>query len=188
MKSFRRNQLTFAEQLEKKTDPRLRSRPKLVYGQTQTSAHPCVPRPKLQGLDGSSSALRSGRWSGDGLIRGNFGLKSLIIDGFERSWVWSEATSSAIGSDHNLFERTWVWSEMFLNAIGSAQEQFRAPYFFIFFVVFSLRDAATIKQRSDQRLIWSPIAPIRKKGVQLIARAGPLSINWRPRCFLWKAV
>ena len=49
--------------------PRLRSRPKLVYDQTQSSADPCVPRTKLQGLDGSSSALRSGRWSGDGLIR-----------------------------------------------------------------------------------------------------------------------
>ena len=40
--------------------PRLRSGPKLVYDQTQLSAHPCVPRPKLQGLDGSSSALKSG--------------------------------------------------------------------------------------------------------------------------------
>ena len=67
--------------------PRSRSRPKLIYDQTQSSAHPCVPRPKLQDLDGSSSALRSGRWSGDGLIRGNFGLRSLIIGGFERTWV-----------------------------------------------------------------------------------------------------
>ena len=39
--------------------PRLRSRPKLTSDQTQSSAHPCVPRPKLQGLFGSSSALRS---------------------------------------------------------------------------------------------------------------------------------
>ena len=29
-----------------KRQPRLRSRPKLVYGQTQSRAHPCVPRPK----------------------------------------------------------------------------------------------------------------------------------------------
>ena len=144
----------------------MRSRPKLVYDQTQSSAHPCVPRPKLQDLDRSSSALQSGWWSGDGLIRGKFGLKSLIIGGFERTWVWSEPTSSAIESDHNLFERTWVGSEMFLNAIGSDQGQFRAPYFFIFFLFTErcwLCQEATIKQRSDQRLIWSPIAPIRKK-------------------------
>ena len=134
--------------------PRLRSRPKLSSDQTQSSAHPCVPRPKLQGLFGSSSALRSGTRSGDGLIRGHFGLKSLIIGGFERTWVWSEATSSAIGSDHNLFERTfvwseatssaigsdhnliertWVWSEMLLNAIGSDQGPFRAHFFSHFF-------------------------------------------------------
>ena len=37
--------------------PRLRFRPKLSYDQTQSSAHPCVPRPKLQGLFGSSSAI-----------------------------------------------------------------------------------------------------------------------------------
>ena len=79
--------------------PRLRSRSKLGYDQTQSSAHPCVPRPKLRGLDKSSSALQSGRWCGDGLIRGNFGPKSLTISGFERTWVRSEATSGAIGSD-----------------------------------------------------------------------------------------
>ena len=62
----------------------LRSRLKLVYVQTQSSAHPCDPRPKLQGLDGSSSALQPGRWSGDGLIRGQLDLKSLIIGGFVR--------------------------------------------------------------------------------------------------------
>ena len=39
---------------------RLSSRTKFVYNQTQSSAHPCVPRPKLQGLDGISSALQSG--------------------------------------------------------------------------------------------------------------------------------
>ena len=68
-------------------NPSLRSRPKLVYDQTQSSAHPGATRPKLQGLEGSSSALQSGLWSGDGLIRGRFGLKSLIIGGFERTWV-----------------------------------------------------------------------------------------------------
>ena len=57
--------------------PRLRSRPNMVYDQTQSSAHPCVLRPKLHGLDGNSSALQSGRWSGGGLISGNIGLKSL---------------------------------------------------------------------------------------------------------------
>ena len=57
------------------------------YDQTQSSAQPCDPRPKIQGLDGSSSALQSGRWSGDGLIRGQFGLNILIIGGFERIWV-----------------------------------------------------------------------------------------------------
>ena len=60
-------------------------------------------------------------WSGDGLIRGHFGLKSLIIGGFERTWVWSEAISNAIGSDHRRirahfclirgdFESNWIWS------------------------------------------------------------------------------
>ena len=65
----------------------LRFRPKLVYDQSQSSAHPSVLRPKLQGLDGSSSALQSGRWSGDGLIRGQFGPKSLIKGGFEHTWL-----------------------------------------------------------------------------------------------------
>ena len=36
--------------------PRFWSRPKLSYDQTQSSAHPCVPRPKLQGLESGSSA------------------------------------------------------------------------------------------------------------------------------------
>ena len=36
--------------------PRFWSRPKLSYDQTQLSAHPCVPRPKLQGLESGSSA------------------------------------------------------------------------------------------------------------------------------------
>ena len=40
--------------------PRFRSRPKLIYDSTQSSAHPCVPRTKLQGLDGRSSAIQSG--------------------------------------------------------------------------------------------------------------------------------
>ena len=58
---------------------------------------------------------------------------------FERTSVWSEAISSAIGSDHNLFERTWVWSEMFSNAIESDQGPIRASYFFLF-CFFLLRD------------------------------------------------
>ena len=157
--------------------PRLRSRPKLVYNQTKSSAHPCVPRPKLQGLEGSSSALQSGPWSGDGLIRGRFGLKSLIIGGLELTWVWSEPTSSAIGSDHNLFEctfvwseatstaigsdhnlleRTWVWSEKFTNAIGSDQRPFRAHYFSFFFV-FLLRDVGSgMRQQKSSVLIRDP--------------------------------
>ena len=174
--------------------PRLRFRLEMVYDQTQSSAHPCVPRPKLQGLDGSSNALQSGRWSGDGLIRGNFGQKGLIIGGFERTWVWSEATSSAIGSDHKLFERTWVWSEKFSNAIGSDRGQFRAHYFFIF-LFFTERcwlcQEATVKQRSDQRPFWSPIALIRKKSPIDSKGRSPseeILINWRPRCFIWKAV
>ena len=65
--------------------PRLRCRHKLFYDQTQLSEHPCVHRPKLQGLDGSSSALQSGPWSGVGLIRGQFSLKSPIIGVFERT-------------------------------------------------------------------------------------------------------
>ena len=113
---------------------------------------------QITGSGKSSSLLQSVRWSGDGLIRGQIGLKSLIIRGFERTWVWSEAISSAIGSyhnpfectlvwseapssaigfDHNLFERTWVWSEMLSNAIGSKQGSFRMPYFlFVFILLF----------------------------------------------------
>ena len=147
--------------------PRLRPRPKLVYDQTQSSAHPCLPRPKLQGLEESSSKLQSGRWCGDGLIRVRFGLKSLIISGFERTWVWSESTSSAIVSDHNLFERTFVWSEAtssaiasdhnlfertcvwsgkFSNAIGSDRGPFRAHYFFSFLFLL-LRDVGSAKRQ-----------------------------------------
>ena len=67
--------------------PRLRRRPKLLYDQTQSSAHPCVPRQKLKGLDRSSGAQQSGPWSGVGLVRGQFSLKNLIIGVFERTWV-----------------------------------------------------------------------------------------------------
>ena len=71
--------------------------------------------------------------------------------------VWSQAYSSVLESDHKLFERNWVWSEMFSNAIVSGQWPFWAPYFFHFFVFFTDRwwlcQEATIKQRSDQRLI-----------------------------------
>ena len=90
-----------------------------------------------------------------------------LDDGVEMVWsevnlvwkVWSEAISSAIVSEDNLFERTLVWSEMFSNAIGSYQGPFRAPYFFHFFVFFRtercwLCQEATIKQRSDQKLIF----------------------------------
>ena len=55
--------------LENTATPRLRSRHLFFYDQNQSSAHPCVPRPKLQGLDGNSSAIESEPWSGDGLIR-----------------------------------------------------------------------------------------------------------------------
>ena len=156
----------------------LRSRPKLVYDQTQSSAHPCVPRPKLQGLDGSSSALQPGRWSGDDLIRGNFGLKSLIIGGFERTWFWSDPILSAIGSDHNLFERTWDRSEFFLNAIHSDQGQFRAPYFFVFFWCF-LTEMLALSRGNNKAAFWSETnlksdSSDQKEGVQLIAKAGPL--------------
>ena len=36
--------------------PRFEFRPKLSYDQTHSNAHPCDPRPKLQGLDSNSSA------------------------------------------------------------------------------------------------------------------------------------
>ena len=49
--------------------PSLRCRPILLYDQTQPSVHPCVPRPKIQGQNGSSSAPQSGPWSGVGLVR-----------------------------------------------------------------------------------------------------------------------
>ena len=48
---------------------------------------PVCSQTKLQGLEGSLRALQSGRWSGYGLIRGHFGLKSVIMGGFERTWV-----------------------------------------------------------------------------------------------------
>ena len=67
--------------------PRLRSRHKFYSDQTHSVGHPCVSRGKLQCLDGSSHALQTGPWSGDDLIRGHFGLESLIIGGFGRSWV-----------------------------------------------------------------------------------------------------
>ena len=42
--------------MSRNEQPRFWSRPKLSYDQTQSSAHPCVPRPKLQGLESGSSA------------------------------------------------------------------------------------------------------------------------------------
>ena len=113
--------------------PRLRSRPKLVYDQTQSSALLCVPRPTLQDLDGSSSALQSGRWSGDGLIRGQFGLASLIIGGFKRNWVWSGTISSAIFFSFFFYcemlalprgnNRAAFWSETHLKSNSSDQKK-----------------------------------------------------------------
>ena len=78
---------------------------------------------------------KSGPWSGNGLIRGQFGLKSLIIGGFERIWVWSEATSSAIGSDITYSSALWsdqrhLRAQLGLtitssSALGSDQKCFR---------------------------------------------------------------
>ena len=91
--------------------------PKLVYDQTQSSAHPCAPRPKLQGLDGISSELKSGSWSGVGLIGGQFGLKSLIIG----------ADSNAIGSDQGQTRAPYFFIFFFvfflLGDVGSAKMQ-----------------------------------------------------------------
>ena len=144
--------------------PMLRWRPKLLYDRTQLSANPCVPRPKLQGLDGKSSAQQSGPWSGIGLVRGQLGLKSLIIGvfdalesdhkRFERNWVWSELHLRALESDHKRFERNWVWSGTISSALFFS--------FYVFLERCGLCQEATIKQRSDQRLILSPIAVTRK--------------------------
>ena len=83
-------------------------------------------------------------WSGDGLIRGHFGLKSLIIGGFERTWVWSEAISSAIGSDHKCLQ----------TQLGLIRDHFERIIFFIFFTEGCwLCQEAAKKQLSDQRLI-----------------------------------
>ena len=75
-------------------NPRLRSRPNFVYYQTQSSARPCDPRPKLQvwtivwrwSDQRSFWSEKSGPWSRDGLIRDHFGLKSLD-HGLEPNWV-----------------------------------------------------------------------------------------------------
>ena len=110
-------------------------------------------------------------WSGDGLIRGEFGLKSLIIGGFQRTWVWSEATSSALGSDHNVFERPLIWPEMTWSVIGSDhnlferiwvwcdQTRFRTQMCLIrdiscalFFFSFFLRDVGSAKKQQ-----WSSV-------------------------------
>ena len=70
---------------------------------------------------------------------------------FKRTWVWSEATSSAIGSNHNLFERTWVWSEIFSSLIESDQGPFRAPLFFIFFYSQML----ALRRGNQKAAFWS---------------------------------
>ena len=86
--------------------PRFWSRPKLSYDQTQSSAHPCVPRPKLQGLESGSSAQKSGQWSDFGLIRGQLGLDGLIIVFIVWSMVWVRSAQRSIRSgrsDHSLY-------------------------------------------------------------------------------------
>ena len=148
--------------------PRLRSRPKLVYDQTQSSTHPCVPRPKLQGLYGSSSALKSGRWSGDGLIRGNFGLKSLD-HGLEMVWsevnfvwkVWSKADSSPLGSDQKCFR----------TQLGLIRDNFERPVFYW--------EMLALPRGKNKAAFWSEThlksdSSVQRRGVQLIAKVGPI--------------
>ena len=160
--------------------PRLRSRTKLSYDQTQSSAHPCVPRPKLQGLFGSSSAQRSGPWSGDGLIRGRFGLKSLIIGGFERTWVWSGATSSAIGSDHNLFERTFVWSEATSSAIGSDYNLFERTFVWSEATSSAIGCDHNLIERTWvwSEMVWTQLGPIRDHFERIFFHCFCFFIKW----------
>ena len=128
-----------------------------------------VERTPLQGLFGSSSALRSDHdlemvWSEVILVwkvwskadssalgsdqrqfRAQLGL---IIGGFQRNFVWSEAISSAIGSDHKCLQ----------TQLGLIRDHFERIIFFIFFCFFFtercwLCQEAAKKQLSDQRLI-----------------------------------
>ena len=120
---------------------------------------------------------------------------SLIINRFERSWVWSETHSSALEPDHKRFERNWVWSEMFSNAVVSDQGPFRGPYFFFFFLVFFYWEMLALPRVNNRAAFWSEThlksnSSDQKKGVQLIAKtpSKEILINRRPQCFLWEAV
>ena len=104
---------------------------------------PMCSQTEITGSGRKLKALQSGRWSGFGLIRGQFGL---II-----------TSSSARGSDQKCFR----------TQLGLIRDNFEGLLFFFFLFFFTERcwlcQEATIKQRSDQRPIWSPIALIRKK-------------------------
>ena len=107
-------------------------------------------------------------WFGDGLIRGHFGLKSLIIGGFERTFVWSEATSSAIGSDHKCLQ----------TQLGLIRDHFERIIFFHCFRFFYWKMLA-LPRGSQKAAFWSEThlksdSSDQKKRVQQIAEAGPL--------------
>ena len=110
--------------------------------------------------------------------------------------IWSEKSDHRriLESDHKRFERNGVWSEMFSSAIESDQGPFRVPIFFIFLVFYwamLAQQKTTIKQSSDQRLFYILIALIRKRSPADSKGRSPseeILINWRPGCFLWKAV
>ena len=144
-------------------------------------------------------------WSGDGLIRGHFGLESLII-----------TSSSALGSDHKEFERNWVWSEAQLSliingssAVGSDQKCFRTQlglirdhfkrliFFFIFLFLFLYWEMLALPRGNNKAALWSETnlksdSSDQKKRSPADSKCRSPSeeilINWRPRCFLWKAV
>ena len=112
-------------------------------------AHTRVFPDRNYSLDESSSALQSGPWSGVGLVTGQFSLKSLIIEVFERTWVWSKTVRAQ-----------WSCSEMFSNEIGSDQGPFRAP-FFHFFVLFSLRDVGSTKSQQQSSVLIIDTSKVR---------------------------
>ena len=130
--------------LNHSNQPRFWSRPKLSYDQTQSSADPCVPRPKLQGLESGSSA-----WSGFGLIRGQFGLEGLIIVFLVYTMVWVRSDQRSIRSgrsDHSLYSLDYglgsVWSE-----VNSIWKVWFRVHFFQFFLFFLLRDVGSAKRQ-----------------------------------------